>query len=103
MKISEKIQAAYDQDKTIFSFEFFPPRTQDGIDNLFDKLDRFASLNPAFCDITWGAGGSTADLTLEIADKMQNMVALPSCFINAELAHASDLVSFRSPLRQACI
>jgi len=35
-----------------------------------------------FCDITWGAGGSTADLTLDIASKMQNMarhaVAPPS-------------------------
>jgi len=29
---------------------------------------------PSFCDITWGAGGSTADLTLEIANRMQNMV-----------------------------
>lgn len=27
--------------------------------------------NPTFCDITWGAGGSTADLTLDIATKMQ--------------------------------
>lgn len=29
---------------------------------------------PLFCDITWGAGGSTADLTLDIASKMQNEV-----------------------------
>lgn len=33
-----------------------------------------ATLNPTFCDITWGAGGSTAELTLEIANKMQNDV-----------------------------
>ena len=33
-----------------------------------------ASLGPLFCDITWGAGGSTADLTIDIANKMQNMV-----------------------------
>ncbi|CAN4126696.1 unnamed protein product [Withania somnifera] len=32
--------------------------------------------NPSFCDITWGAGGSTADLTLEIAKRMQNMVCV---------------------------
>lgn len=34
-----------------------------------------ASLGPLFCDITWGAGGTTADLTLDIANKMQNMVS----------------------------
>ena len=45
-----------------------------GVENLFDRQDRMASLNPTFCDITWGAGGTTADLTLEIANKMQNTV-----------------------------
>ena len=33
-----------------------------------------AQYGPTFCDITWGAGGSTSELTLEIADKMQNAV-----------------------------
>ena len=36
---------------------------------------RLASYHPLFCDITWGAGGSTADLTLDIANKMQNAVS----------------------------
>lgn len=45
-----------------------------GMDNLFTRMDRMASLGPTFCDITWGAGGSTAELTLEIASRMQNMV-----------------------------
>lgn len=33
-----------------------------------------AAYGPTFCDITWGAGGTTADVTLDIATKMQNMV-----------------------------
>lgn len=37
-------------------------------------MDRMVVHQPAFCDITWGAGGSTSALTLEIANKMQNMV-----------------------------
>jgi methylenetetrahydrofolate reductase (NADPH) len=45
-----------------------------GVENLFDRQDRMASYGPTFCDITWGAGGTTADLTLDIAAKMQNMV-----------------------------
>ena len=52
-----------------------------GVENLFARADRLASYGPEFCDITWGAGGTTADLTLEIASKLQNMVGtrLPSC------------------------
>jgi len=40
------------------------------------RMDDMVSYSPTFCDITWGAGGSTADLTLEIAKKMQNMVCV---------------------------
>eukprot|EP00252_Welwitschia_mirabilis_P015367 TRINITY_DN3377_c0_g1_i3.p1 TRINITY_DN3377_c0_g1~~TRINITY_DN3377_c0_g1_i3.p1 ORF type:complete len:639 (+),score=114.53 TRINITY_DN3377_c0_g1_i3:244-1917(+) len=39
-------------------------------------MDRMVGHQPAFCDITWGAGGSTADLTLDIATKMQNMICV---------------------------
>lgn len=76
MKISDKIKAAYDENRTVFSFEYFPPRTPEGVDNLFERLDRMAALNPLFCDITWGAGGSTSELTLDIATRMQNMICV---------------------------
>ncbi|CAM8947732.1 unnamed protein product [Rhodiola kirilowii] len=76
MKIVDKIKAAEDQGKVSFSFEFFPPRTDDGVENLFDKMERMVAYNPTFCDITWGAGGTTADLTLDIANRMQNMMAV---------------------------
>lgn len=78
MKVIEKIQtaAAADPDRVVFSFEFFPPKTEDGVDNLFERMDRMVAHNPSFCDITWGAGGSTADLTLEISNKMQNVICV---------------------------
>jgi len=77
MKIIEKIHAAAaDPNRVVFSFEFFPPKTEDGVDNLFERMDRMVAHNPSFCDITWGAGGTTADLTLEIANKMQNIVCV---------------------------
>ncbi|KAM7280071.1 hypothetical protein ACFE04_007205 [Oxalis oulophora] len=76
MKVIDKIVEAASSDKTVFSFEFFPPKTDDGVDNLFDRMERMVSHNPTFCDITWGAGGSTADLTLEIANRMQNIVCV---------------------------
>ncbi len=49
------------------------------MDNLFERLDRMVAYGPTFCDITWGAGGSTADVTLGIATKMQNLVRMVYC------------------------
>lgn len=77
MKVIDKIRSANsDPNKVVFSFEFFPPKTEDGVDNLFERMDRMVAHNPSFCDITWGAGGTTADLTLEIANKMQNIICV---------------------------
>lgn len=70
-RINEKIAAG----ETFYSFEYFPPKTDEGVHNLHERQLRMAKLGPTFCDITWGAGGSTADLTLTIADKMQNQVS----------------------------
>ncbi|KAK1312249.1 putative methylenetetrahydrofolate reductase [Acorus calamus] len=76
MKVVEKIRAAEVEDRPLFSFEYFPPRTDEGVENLFERMERMVSYGPSFCDITWGAGGSTADLTLDISNRMQNMVCV---------------------------
>lgn len=75
-KIIEKMQAMQAAGETFYSFEFFPPRTDEGKDNLYKKQVKLASYAPLFCDITWGAGGSTADATLDIAESMQNKVGV---------------------------
>lgn len=49
-----------------FSFEFFPPKTPEGVEKLYERLAEMAPYNPLFVDFTWGAGGSTAELTLEL-------------------------------------
>ncbi|KNA12569.1 hypothetical protein SOVF_124730 [Spinacia oleracea] len=76
MKVIDKIKASESSNQILFSFEYFPPKTDDGVENLFDRMERMVSHSPSFCDITWGAGGSTADLTLEIANRMQNTVCV---------------------------
>ncbi|CAB9507277.1 Methylenetetrahydrofolate reductase [Seminavis robusta] len=54
--------------KTCLSLEYFPPRTEEGVKNLYARMDRMkGALSPLFTDMTWGAGGSTADLSLELA------------------------------------
>ena len=76
MKISEKIANFKAQGKTFYSFEFFPPKTDFGLDNLYSRIDRMASLQPAYIDITWGAGGSTSNKTLEMCKTIQKYFGL---------------------------
>ena len=76
MKISDKLEDFKAQGKTYYSFEFFPPKTDFGLDNLYTRIDRMASLQPAYIDITWGAGGSTADRTLEMSKTIQKYFGL---------------------------
>ena len=47
-----------------FSFEFFPPKTEKGVKSLASVRDEFTKLNPAFFSVTYGAGGSTQDSTI---------------------------------------
>ena len=47
-----------------------------GVENLFERMERMVAQGPVFCDITWGAGGSTADVTLDIATRMQTVVCV---------------------------
>ena len=64
MKIIDKIN---NLNKDIsYSFEYFPPKTEKGIENLYLKLDKMLKLKPLFVDMTLGAGRSTSDLTLEL-------------------------------------
>jgi methylenetetrahydrofolate reductase (NADPH) len=50
----------------VFSFEFFPPKTDDGERNLRAALETLAGMKPDFASVTYGAGGSTRDRTLEV-------------------------------------
>jgi len=51
--------------KRLFSFEFFPPQTPEGVEKLAATRKQLATLKPEFFSVTFGAGGSTQDRTLE--------------------------------------
>jgi len=55
-----------------FSFEYFPPKTEDGIKNLHKRISRMKGLGPLFTDFTWGAGGSTSETTLNLTSAAKN-------------------------------
>ena len=54
------------------ALEFFPPRTPQGVENLKSRMPRMkAEAKPLYADITWGAGGTTSDATMDIAIAMR--------------------------------
>ncbi|HUB74173.1 MAG TPA: methylenetetrahydrofolate reductase [NAD(P)H] [Solirubrobacteraceae bacterium] len=59
-----------------FSFEFFPPKTEAGERNLYAALAELGQLQPAFVSVTYGAGGSTREKTIEIVKKIKEEYGL---------------------------
>ena len=57
--------------KRTYSFEFFPPKTPEGMDKLRETRKQLAGLNPKFFSVTFGAGGSTRDRTLDTVLEIQ--------------------------------
>ena len=58
-------------DEWYFSFEFFPPKTEIGLDNLLARIEKMSNLNPIFIDVTWGDSGSTSARSMELASFVQ--------------------------------
>jgi methylenetetrahydrofolate reductase (NADH) len=59
------------------SFEFFPPRTPEAEQHFWSVLDRLAPLEPAFVSVTYGAGGSTRESTLETLREIGARTTIP--------------------------
>jgi methylenetetrahydrofolate reductase (NADPH) len=60
----------------VFSFEFFPPRTDNGERNLYAALAELRTLEPSFVSVTYGAGGSTREKTIEIVKRIREEYGL---------------------------
>jgi len=79
-RIIDIVHGLQEDNKLFYSFEYFPPKTDAGVSKLQGKLERMSSFEfkssnlhpkPLFMDVTWGAGGSTSDLTLKISSDIQ--------------------------------
>jgi methylenetetrahydrofolate reductase (NADPH) len=80
--------------KPVISFEFFPPKTDEGDRALLEKhIPALLAARPDFCSVTYGAGGGTRDKTLQIVDRVQREHGLPA------LAHLTCVSHTRSEVR----
>jgi methylenetetrahydrofolate reductase (NADPH) len=71
------ISSAYGPGKFGLSFELFPPKTPQGVASLFQHVARLVEFAPSFITCTYGAGGSTQELTLEIVARVRREFQLP--------------------------
>jgi methylenetetrahydrofolate reductase (NADPH) len=70
-------EACKSENRPAISFEFFPPKTDEGTEALLQKtLPALLHAKPDYCSVTYGAGGSTRDKTLQIVDRIQREHAL---------------------------
>ncbi len=83
--------------KTVMSFEVFPPKANDGIDTIYETLDGLKGLEPDFISVTYGAGGgANCSKTLEIASAVKNKYGVESAAhmpgINLTRENALDIL-----------
>src|SRR5918999_736025 len=71
-----RIDEILEDRRPVFSFEFFPPKTEEGERNLWAALEELKRDEPAFVSVTYGAGGSTRDRTIGIVKRIKREVGL---------------------------
>jgi methylenetetrahydrofolate reductase (NADPH) len=90
MRIDEIIAGS---EEPVFSFEFFPPKTDEGERNLHATLQELRALEPDYVSVTYGAGGSTRDRTVEITKHIKDEHGLEA------MAHLSCVGTTSDQLR----
>ena len=71
-----KLADLYARPELTLSVEFFPPKTDKGEENLFSEIEIIKRLNPAFCSVTYGAGGSTREKTVDLIEIIRKRLRL---------------------------
>ncbi|MDO5576997.1 MAG: methylenetetrahydrofolate reductase, partial [Fibrobacter sp.] len=64
------------QNKIAFSFEFFPPKNPEASEQLFSTISKLSPLKPAYVSVTYGAGGTTRDLTNNLVRRIKKETSL---------------------------
>jgi methylenetetrahydrofolate reductase (NADPH) len=85
----------YKNDKTLLSFEVFPPKKTSPIESVYGVLEELCAMNPAYVSVTYGAGGTAADNTCAIAAKIKNDYKVES------IAHITCVNSTKSEVKKA--
>lgn len=96
-----KITELFENKKTVFSFEVFPPKKTSPIESIYSKLEEICALKPDFISVTYGAGGTQGhSRTCEIASKIKHDFGVESvvhltCFNSTKQTIDENLADFK--------
>ena len=88
------------QHERVYSFEFFPPKTGDAANKLREVRNQLAQLTPRFFSVTFGAGGSTRDRTLETVVEIQRAGLQAAPHLSCIAASRADLRALLNAYKQ---
>ncbi len=90
MRIGEALKAVYPS----FSFEFFAPKNDEGMEQLMQTIGRLRQLEPTFVSVTYGAGGSSRERTIELVTRFKAELDIEA------MAHLTCVGASRAELRE---
>jgi len=85
-----RLDALFKPDQPTVSFEFFPPKNDEGWTSLYQTIEQLRPLSPSYVSVTYGAGGSTRSKTIELAGKIQNELGIDVLAHLTCVGHTAD-------------
>jgi len=96
------IRDLFHRPQPVFSFEFFPPQTEQGERALLKTVERLRELEPSFVSVTYGAGGSTREKTIEIVSRIKHEFGIEAMAHLTCVGHDRDEIARILDRIQAC-
>ena len=88
-----KIKEMFEQKRTVFSMEIFPPKFDMPVESIYATLDGLKGLEPDYISVTYGAGGKSKDRTVEIARKIREEYGIESMAHLTCISHSKEEVA----------
>ncbi len=85
-----RIDQLLNNGKPTVSFEFFPPKTDAGFTSLFETIDQLHPLHPSYVSVTYGAGGSTRQKTVDLVARIQTELKIRAMAHLTCVGHTAD-------------
>jgi methylenetetrahydrofolate reductase (NADPH) len=88
-----RIRDLFGQARPVFSFEFFPPKSEAGERSLLQTIERLRPLAPSFVSVTYGAGGTTREKTIEIVTRIKREQGIEAMAHLTCVGHSRDEIA----------